>query len=933
MKLSANWIWSDDSDGRGYNLCSVFHRDFQLEKLPESAVLRITADSYYRLLVNGRWIVDGPCRSWPEHYRYDKVDIAGALRRGTNRIEAVVRYFGCGTFHQLPQRAGFLAQLDCGDLRIVTDETWNAAPLAQWVERTVKSSCQQSPVEIFDATRPDVEWRPASVVAASDRGPWRDLRERDCPLLTRQKFPLRHVVNCSRVMPQLTTLAVSGQKLMFPGDTSMDRASTFGVILAMTAVSSTTRRIRMSSNGVQLAVNGIIVADGEAEFRAGENLIVAVPKEPSGLCVAYELGFPADAGLVIGNPWDDAPRTGYFLLTDCAKLDRSTPERWANTQWRERCDHLKEHCDRALTLKDASEVRAAFPEGRALPEEELLDDAAALSFENRCAEPVHPGDVENADHLIFDDGRCTTINPVEGRDIEICCDLGEQNIGYWEFSLFAAAGTIVDLAAVEYIAPDGRIQHTLQCRNIMRYICRDGYNHFTSFRRRGGRYIFLTLRNFASPVRIRNLRLVESTYPVVHVGKFICSDDLLNRIYGISQRTLKLCMEDTFTDCPLYEQTLWIGDARSESLFAMSVFGAYDLVRRCIRLAGQSLERFPLIPDQLPSGWSAIIPIWSFMWCLSVADYCNETGDVDFPREIWPMFKKLLDNADRQIDESTGLFISRDRNFFDWGRTNTEKPILLYNSFFLVGALDAGIRLAARLGEAAAEKEFRTRRTALISALDRSWDTRLQAWPDSLDENGAPCAEASVHTSMLAILFDAVSPKRLPRVRENTVSPPPDLIKPASPFASFYYYQALEKLLLEEKVIENMRKDYLPMLEYGSTTVWETYPDGAYACGDFPTRSHCHAWSAAPLYFFPRLVLGIRNAAAGGTKFVISPHPGKLEWARGARPTIRGRIEVEWRRKGKTLDIKAFAPEGVELVFERNNALNGLEIRFNGNWI
>ena len=24
MNISANWIWSDDGDGRGYNLCSIF---------------------------------------------------------------------------------------------------------------------------------------------------------------------------------------------------------------------------------------------------------------------------------------------------------------------------------------------------------------------------------------------------------------------------------------------------------------------------------------------------------------------------------------------------------------------------------------------------------------------------------------------------------------------------------------------------------------------------------------------------------------------------------------------------------------------------------------------------------------------------------------------------------------------------------------------
>ena len=86
-----------------------------------------------------------------------------------------------------------------------------------------------------------------------------------------------------------------------------------------------------------------------------------------------------------------------------------------------------------------------------------------------------------------------------------------------------------------------------------------------------------------APVRIQSLRLVESTYPVVEEGTFRCSDLELEKVYEISRRTLKLCMEDTFTDCPLYEQTLWVGDARSESLFAMSCFGAYDLVRRCIR--------------------------------------------------------------------------------------------------------------------------------------------------------------------------------------------------------------------------------------------------------------------------------------------------------------------------------------------------------------
>lgn len=36
MNITASWIWPADSDGRGFNLCSVFRRDFRLESAPAS---------------------------------------------------------------------------------------------------------------------------------------------------------------------------------------------------------------------------------------------------------------------------------------------------------------------------------------------------------------------------------------------------------------------------------------------------------------------------------------------------------------------------------------------------------------------------------------------------------------------------------------------------------------------------------------------------------------------------------------------------------------------------------------------------------------------------------------------------------------------------------------------------------------------------------
>ena len=147
--------------------------------------------------------------------------------------------------------------------------------------------------------------------------------------------------------------------------------------------------------------------------------------------------------------------------------------------------------------------------------------------------------------------------------------LGQQNCGYWTFDLIADEGVVVDIAAVEYIAPDGRIQHA-GTRNCLRYITKQGLNSYTSFDRRSGRYIFMTFRNQKTPIQIRHFTLFESTYPVKQIGDFNCSDMRLNKIWSICARTLKLCMEDTYTDCPLYEQTAWVGDLRNEALVGYS---------------------------------------------------------------------------------------------------------------------------------------------------------------------------------------------------------------------------------------------------------------------------------------------------------------------------------------------------------------------------
>ena len=124
----ASWIWKHQDSYTGYNDTIEARKEVELPRVA-AASMRITADTRYRLFINEQWVCDGPSRSWPHHYQYDVVDVGGFLRPGVNTVRIVAKYFGIGTFHQIPQEAGLLAQLeftgkDGESLVIGTDDSW-----------------------------------------------------------------------------------------------------------------------------------------------------------------------------------------------------------------------------------------------------------------------------------------------------------------------------------------------------------------------------------------------------------------------------------------------------------------------------------------------------------------------------------------------------------------------------------------------------------------------------------------------------------------------------------------------------------------------------------------------------------------------------------------------------------------------------------------
>lgn len=634
--LTADWIWRKGAELHGYNQAIVARKEVRLTK-PRQAVLRITADSFYRLFINGHWVNDGPARCWPEHYQYDTIDVTPFLVEGVNEIRVVARYFGVGDFHRVPQQAGLLAQLrvllaNGKTVTFKTDSSWQVAAMPALIPNTPKVSIQKPPVEYYDARMEDCRlFQRAWVLGNANQGPWRDLTPRDVALLTKQPFSFKSFLGAKIVRSDGWNYCVPSARLAHPGLIEANHNVSRGFGMGTMLEARTNVTLRAQSEGMKMTIDGKPM-DRTMHLPAGSHWILAFPSSLFGHDKEPTIRFLDPQGFTLRNPLDSASENpwGYIPLPEftAATNDlvwmhyrREQPVGRVGDDYAKQTDEWL----RVITNLASFQQHLAH-RSQQLPSSSMFVHDPFWQLVDRKVVGDGTSLVSHPVGLMYDNPEVTVVHPSPTGDVELLYDLGEQNCGYYQIELEGEAGVYVDIAAVEFIAPDGSIQFPRDNRNGLRYITKAGHNQFTSLERRSGRYVFLTLRQQQSPVRIRLFQLIESTYPVNQIGSFSCSDARLDRVWDISTRTLKLCMEDTFTDCPLYEQTHWVGDARNEALFAYGVFGAHDLARRCISLSAQSLERYPLVGCQTPSSWDVLIPAWSFLWGISVGLLLGNRG-------------------------------------------------------------------------------------------------------------------------------------------------------------------------------------------------------------------------------------------------------------------------------------------------------------------
>ncbi len=527
-----------------------------------------------------------------------------------------------------------------------------------------------------------------------------------------------------------------------------------------------------------------------------------------------------------------------------------------------------------------------------------------------------------------------------GRTASYVLDVGHYVVGFPMLEVAGArGGEVLDLLLCDIVGPDGApvVSDPRPDVNAMslghRLVLRRGTTRHEVYFYSGFRYLVVTVRGAAAPLRIR-AAVRTIAYPLDRRADFHSSDASMNRIYAACVRSLACCMQDALCDDPQREQGQWWG-LRGATNTALYLLDDPRILARGLKQIGQQTAPnglvYPVAPSMLHN-W--VLPEINCTWVSNFGDYYDWTGDINVFRESAGSVRGALDVLDAEARGAGGLLPS-DFSGYTY-RLGLSQPRLFMTGaarFSMVHNLRylEALRTAARLWRVAGSAGQAHQVAARARALERQIRARfsLPRFPyfrDVLSPRFEPIPPPSPHfeyammsdvlllglagahrRDLAAALWDAL--------QQVGVAYGPGTFRPA-PSALYYPLHALYQSGYRRELLDYIRRLWrIWTEERGLTTIpehWWFDPKHVARC----SGAYCHAWATFPIEFLALIALGVRRAAVGWRAMRFAPDFSALDAASGCVPTPLGYVEVAWRRAGERVRGRLAAPRGMTVLLD-----------------
>ncbi len=580
------------------------------------------------------------------------------------------------------------------------------------------------------------------------------------------------------------------------------------------------------------------------------------------------------------------PQVGFAIGFDANSAENFTDPKFDDRHWQHAIamDKTPELFPRPVPVMEQTRVEARCIEKGTLLRQGVADQPYALTM----AQDALRVDRGNGSFWIF--------------------DLGCERTGLLELHCNAPSGIVIDIAHGEHLADD-RVRCRIGERNFAdRYITREGVQTFRLFRRIGGRYVELHVIDNADRVKELTLAISEETLPLPPYATQHCGNLDWMKMLDNSIRTLVCCMHEHYEDCPWREQSLYGYDTRNQMLFGYYLWGNYDYAAANWKLFADGVRPDGLLRLNAPSRIGP--PITSFAIAYVTAIYEHElfSGNRKMADLCLDAARGIADACMRNVDEETKLFLTPAGDgiwhFYEWrdgldggngsgldfsqlgGAPRMES---IYNLYL--------IEMLENLAKSTRDDRFR-REAEIQREIVRKvfYDCQQRVLRTRRDSD-----QLHATTQALAIWLGVVPPDDVPQLLTRILDG--EFIS-ISLSALHYLIRALMRQGGEycRRALDLMQEKFLPMTRGDSTTMWET-EDGAAAFEN--AGSLCHGWSALPVWFFSRYLLGIEPLTPGFANFAVDvTRFAEFGDVSGGVVTPHGKIRVSYDANGKVLTLR-----------------------------
>mgnify|MGYP003290392488 CR=1 FL=1 len=433
-------------------------------------------------------------------------------------------------------------------------------------------------------------------------------------------------------------------------------------------------------------------------------------------------------------------------------------------------------------------------------------------------------------------------------ETDIIFDLGREQVGFLSFELSSSCEQNITISYGEHLA-DGRVRRIIGDRDFsIEYRAKVGNNAFLNpFRRFGCRYLEISSEY---SLGIQKIAIVPTMY-VLTEKKRPKLTALQNKIYDMCVETLHLCIHEHYEDCPWREQALYAMDSRNQMLCGYYAFGEHRFPRSNLELISKDHREDGLLSICYPIKLDLVIPSFSLHYITACREYLEHSKDTAFIAGIYPKLQSIIGAFTDRIEN--GLFQPFEGksywNFYEWTENLDNWGLTKFSSDLLSNALLslALQNMAVIAKELCIENDYPAQAELLNIRIKESfWDKEKGICYNYVDH-----ISYSQLGNAVAILCEAVTGADAEALCEKLLSDPQ--MTQISLSMCCFLYDALLKTNKEKYtsvVLDNIEKTYAPMLDAGSTTVWETELGEQDFSG---AGSLCHGWSSMPVYYYHTL--------------------------------------------------------------------------------